>query len=170
MLKTENTTTKENQATKNHITANVTRTLDIATSSIERFVESHGMQVSFHPDGSPIPGSFWGDSEAGLIKNTLHLRPDTPIHSLLHEMCHYLCMDEERKKAVHTDAGGDYEEENGVCYLQIILADEIDGYSRDTCMRDMDTWGYTFRLGSTRRWFEEDAEDALAWLQERGIL
>jgi len=29
---------------------------------------------------------------------------------------------------------------------------------------DMDAWGYSFRLGTTQRWFEQDAEDARAWL------
>ncbi len=28
----------------------------------------------------------------------------------------------------------------------------------------MDAWGYSFRLGSTRAWFEGDAQDARAWL------
>jgi hypothetical protein len=37
-------------------------------------------------------------------------------------------------------------------------------------MQDMDAWGYTFRLGSARAWFEEDAEDARTWLQQRGLL
>jgi len=37
-------------------------------------------------------------------------------------------------------------------------------------MDDMDAWGYTFRLGSTRAWFERDAEDARAWLAARGLL
>jgi hypothetical protein len=36
-------------------------------------------------------------------------------------------------------------------------------------MADMDAWGYTFRLGSTRAWFEGDAEDALAFLAARGL-
>jgi hypothetical protein len=35
---------------------------------------------------------------------------------------------------------------------------------------DMDAWGYTFRLGSARAWFEGDAEDAYAWLQREGIV
>ncbi len=26
--------------------------------------------------------------------------------------------------------------------------------------RDMDEWGYSFRLGSAANWFAEDAEDA----------
>jgi len=34
----------------------------------------------------------------------------------------------------------------------------------------MDAWGYSFRLGSTRAWFEEDAADARDWLVRHGIL
>ena len=37
-------------------------------------------------------------------------------------------------------------------------------------MTDMDRWGYSFRLGSTRAWFEEDAEDALEWLQTMQVV
>jgi hypothetical protein len=33
----------------------------------------------------------------------------------------------------------------------------------------MDTWGYSFRLGSTRAWFEQDAAEALAFLKVRGL-
>jgi hypothetical protein len=32
----------------------------------------------------------------------------------------------------------------------------------------MDAWGYTFRLGSARAWFETDADDARAWLLSTG--
>jgi hypothetical protein len=40
-----------------------------------------------------------------------------------------------------------------------------------TCGRKAtDEWGYTFRLGSTRAWFENDAEDALAFLLGRGLV
>ena len=35
---------------------------------------------------------------------------------------------------------------------------------------DMDAWGYSFRLGSSRAWFENDAEDASLWLQQRGLI
>ena len=35
----------------------------------------------------------------------------------------------------------------------------------DRAFADMDAWGYTFRLGSARAWFERDAEDAAAFLQ-----
>jgi hypothetical protein len=37
-------------------------------------------------------------------------------------------------------------------------------------MADMDAWGYTYRLGSTKAWFEQDADDARQWLVERGLL
>lgn len=121
-------------------------------------------------DGAAIPGSFWGDEEAGLIENRLYARGDTPLHSILHEACHWLCMDEDRRLGVHTNAGGDYDEENAVCYLQILLADRIAGFGSQRCMIDMDRWGYSFRLGSASAWFHEDAEDARVWLVKRGIL
>ena len=34
----------------------------------------------------------------------------------------------------------------------------------------MDRWGYTFRLGSARAWFEEDAEDARDYLLGLGLI
>jgi hypothetical protein len=37
-------------------------------------------------------------------------------------------------------------------------------------MQDMDEWGYSFRLGSTRAWFERDAQDAQQWLQRHGVI
>ena len=117
-----------------------------------------------------IPGSYFGPPEAGLVGHSLYIRPDTPVHSLLHEGCHFICMDQERRSALHTDAGGEFVEENGVCYLQILLADHIGGMGRDRMMQDMDTWGYTFRLGSARVWFEGDAEDARDWLLEHRLI
>jgi len=121
-------------------------------------------------DGQDIPGSWFGDSEAGLIDNRLQVRLDTPLHSALHESCHYICMDSERRQQLHTNAGGDYAEENGVCYLQILLADHIRGFGRQRMFADMDEWGYSFRLGSSKAWFEQDAEDARDWLLSHGII
>ncbi len=127
------------------------------------------MTLEIVPDAN-IPGSYWGDTEAGLIANKLYARLDTPIHSILHEVCHYICMDQQRRDKLDTNAEGDYDEENGVCYLQILLADELPDMGRDRMMQDMDAWGYTFRLGSSKVWFERDAEDALAWLQRYQLL
>ena len=117
-----------------------------------------------------IPGSFWGDSEAGLVGNELLVRADTPVHSALHEACHYICMDPARRSALHTNAGGDTNEENGVCYLQILLADHLPTLGRTRLWADMDAWGYSFRLGSAQAWFEHDADDARDWLIGHDIL
>lgn len=117
-----------------------------------------------------IPGSFWGDSEAGLVGDELLVRADTPVHSALHEACHYICMDPARRTALHTSAGGDTNEENGVCYLQVLLADHLPALGRERLWADMDAWGYSFRLGSAQAWFEQDADDARDWLIAHGIL
>lgn len=73
-------------------------------------------------------------------------------------------MDGARRDDLDRDAGGDDLEESAVCYLQVLLADFIDGIGRARLMADMDRWGYSFRLGSTRDWFEKDAEDARKFL------
>ena len=120
--------------------------------------------------GAAIPGSFWGEPEAGIIGSHVYVRDDTPVHSLLHETCHVICMSADRREHLDRDAGGDDLEEAAVCYLQILLADCMTGVGRSRLMQDMDAWGYSFRLGSAARWFEEDAGDALAWLQDVGLL
>jgi hypothetical protein len=117
-----------------------------------------------------IPGSYWGESEAGLIGNRIYFRPDTPLHSVLHEACHFICMDDARRAQLERDAGGDFDEENAVCYLQIVLAGEITGSGPQQMCSDMDAWGYTFRLGSALAWFERDADDARQWLQANRII
>ncbi len=131
---------------------------------LESLAERYGVQVIRVARGEIIAGSYWGESEAGLISNQLYVRCDTPVHSALHELCHYVCMPSATRATLDTNAGGDYDEENGVCYLQILLADHMVSLSRDRMLDDMDRWGYTFRLGSARAWFEHDAEDAKAWL------
>ena len=143
---------------------------DIDPQDMRKILDRYGMQLETVAADAVIPGSFWGDTEAGLIGDRLLARADTPVHSVLHEACHYVCMDGARRNGLHTDAGGDYAEENGVCYLQILLADALPGVGRARLMADMDAWGYSFRLGSTRRWFGEDAEDARAWLQAHGLI
>ena len=143
---------------------------ELGVQVLADLLSAYGLVCEPVAEGVDIPGSFWGDSEAGLIGNRLILRADTPVHSALHEACHYICMSPERRKGLHTDAGGDYDEENAVCYLQILLADELASVGREQLMRDMDIWGYSFRLGSARAWFERDAEDARKWLVDFNLI
>jgi hypothetical protein len=128
-----------------------------------------GLQLQRVAPGEPIPGSFWGDEEAGIIGTTVYARDDTPVHSLLHEAGHLIVLPPERRPDVHTDATDSIEEEDATCYLQIVLADELPGVGRARLMADMDAWGYTYRLGSTRAWFEQDADNAREFLQARGL-
>jgi len=129
----------------------------------------YGLSVARVAKHAPIPGSYWGESEAGLVGQVIHARADSPVHSVLHEACHVLCMDGERRAALHTDAGGDYAEEDAVCYLQITLASHI-GLTTEAICADMDAWGYTFRLGSAQAWYTQDADDARTWLVQHGLL
>lgn len=130
----------------------------------------YGVALRFLGEQQSLPGSYWGESEAGLRGNELFVRADTPLHSLLHELCHFVCMNSARRARLDRDAGGDDEEECAVCYLQILLADELAPLGRERMFRDMDAWGYTFRLGSARAWFENDAADACIWLRAQGVL
>jgi hypothetical protein len=148
---------------------NVLRLSDIDASSLIALLGAQGLTVVWQDADAAIPGSYWGDSEAGLVGDRLYVRPDTPLHSALHEACHWLCMDAARRAGLHTDAGGDDIEECAVCYLQILLADRLPGVGRARLMRDMDVWGYSFRLGSAGAWFERDADDARDWLRARGL-
>lgn len=143
---------------------------EVDHAELEQLVRRYGMTLSIAPDGAPIPGTYWGEPEAGIRQLEVWIRSDTPVHSLLHEMCHTVCAAPERRAALDTDAGGDDLEENGVCYLEIVLADEIPGVGAERIQADMDRWGYSFRLGSTRAWFEGDAEEARAWLETEGIV
>lgn len=138
-------------------------------SRLADLLERHGLGLTRVADGAAIPGSYWGESEAGIAGHTVYARADTPLHSVLHEAAHVICMDRERRAHLHTDAGGDFAEEDAVCYLQIVLAGEL-GLTVADIAADMDAWGYTFRLGSARTWFERDAEDARAWLIRHGLL
>lgn len=137
---------------------------------LRELLARYQLQLEFVAPGQTIPGSFWGDSEAGLIDNRLIVRPDTPAHSLLHEACHYICMTPDRRVGLHTNAGGDYDEENAVCYLQILLAAQLPPLNPARLMADMDSWGYSFRLGSARAWFDQDADDARQWLIRHDLI
>lgn len=148
----------------------VLRVKDLVWADLQALLDCYHLRWMFVPDEAGIPGSFWGDDEAGLLGLELYVRLDTPVHSLLHEACHFICMSTDRRLLLDTNAGGEDIEENAVCYLQILLADYLRPMSRARMFADMDAWGYSFRLGSAQRWFEEDAEDARDWLLAHALI
>ncbi len=143
---------------------------DVGVGVLEDLLGRYGLELELESRGAAITGSFWGESEAGVVGHKVFVREDTPVHSFLHETCHIVCMDERRRAGLDCDAGGDDLEEAAVCYLQVLLADFVAGAGRDRLMQDMDAWGYSFRLGSTRAWFESDAEDARNFLLKHCLI
>lgn len=148
----------------------VLRLRDIAFADAAALLDRFSLTLERVDDGVDIPGSYWGDCEAGLIGCTVYARDDTPVHSLLHEAGHLIVLPPERRQSVHTDATDSVEEEDAVCVLQALLADALPGAGRDRLLADMDAWGYSFRLGSARAYLEQDAADAWRWLQAHGLV
>ena len=149
--------------------APVVRLRDIDLEQVRHLLDLFSLQLHMVADGNPIPGSYWGECEAGLIGSTVYGRGDTPLHSLLHEAGHLMVMPADRREAVHTDATDSIPEENAACYLQLLLAEQVDGFGFERACADMDLWGYSFRLGSARAWFLHDAEDAREYLATQGL-
>jgi hypothetical protein len=130
----------------------------------------YGLQAQCLAADLAIPGSYWGEPEAGLRGSRIYFRADTPVHSLLHEASHFVCMTPERRRRLDTNAGSDDAEECAVCYLEILLANCLAPFSSTRCLRDMDAWGYSFREGSARAWFSGDGRDARNWLFAHSLI
>ena len=143
---------------------------EIKHDHLQSLLARYGLEIKLVNTSEAIPGSFWKAPEAGLIGDVLYISNDTPIHSALHESCHYICMDQQRRAKLHTDAGGTAIEESATCYLQILLSELIPEMGRERGFSDMDEWGYSFRLGSAQAWFEQDAEDAIEWLIQHKLI
>ena len=143
---------------------------DIGFDAPRALLAHYDLELVEVAQGDAIPGSYWGECEAGLIGSTVFARADTPVHSLLHEAGHLLLLPEERRAAIHTDATDCQHEEDAVCVLQALLGDALPGVGRERIWADMDAWGYTFRLGSSRAFFEHDAAEAFALLRARGLV
>lgn len=146
----------------------VLRVDDVDFGKLARLCSRFGVRLRKLPDGAPIDGSFWGEPEAGIVGSTLNVRGDTPVHSLLHELGHIICVSPARRTRLHTDAASDHREEAAVCYLQVLLAGTLSCIGRDRIMRDMDAWGYSFPEGRTASWFAA-AGDALSWLVDQRV-
>ena len=137
---------------------------EMTPPAVAEFLGRFGIELTWLDEGAAINGSFWGAPEAGIAGARVYVRPDTPVHSFLHEVSHIVCMPADVRAAHKGDAKSDDLEESAVCFLQILLADCLQGVGRDRLMADMDDWGYSFRLGSTAAWFAKDADDAREWL------
>ena len=148
----------------------VMRLSELGAAPAASLLARWGLGLTLLPGGKALGGSYWGDDEAGLVGSSVLARCDTPVHSLLHETSHLICMSGKRRASLHTHAGGDDLEEAAVCYLQVLLADWLPGVSRARMCADMDAWGYSFRLGNAAAWFRHDAEDASGWLLEHSLI
>jgi hypothetical protein len=143
---------------------------DLNPQAVEELLSAYGVELITLTLGTNIPASYWGAPEAGIAGQCMFARADTPAHSLLHELCHYVCMTAERRAALWRDAGGDEEEECAVCYLQVLLADRLPGLGEARLLEDLDRWGYSFREGSAAAWFAGDGAAARDWLADKGLI
>lgn len=148
---------------------NVQLMAEIDNAALAALLHIYGLKTEILAPDAEIPGSFWGAPEAGLVKDTLYIRPDTPVHSALHEASHWICMDEARRHQLHTDAGGTVQEECAVNYLQILLAERLSDVGREQMLKDMTAWEYSYREGSVYAWLAGDGQEALQWLNDYGI-
>ena len=114
---------------------------EIQLEPVIALLSRYDLRLNLHPDGAPIPGSYWGEPEAGLVGNTVHARADTPVHSLLHEAAHLIVAPPERRATIHTDASDSIEEEDAVCVLQSLLGAALPGVGAARVLADMDAWG-----------------------------
>lgn len=151
------------------MTAEVRLMADIDSAALAALLHVYGLHTQMLPLEAEIPGSFWGAPEAGLVKDNLYIRPDTPVHSALHEASHWICMDDERRAGLHTDAGGTVQEECAVNYLQILLSERLADVGREQMLKDMTAWEYSYREGSVYAWLAGDGKEALQWLEDHGI-
>jgi hypothetical protein len=142
----------------------------LAVPAVERLLNAYGLELVALPAAAEIPASYWGAPEAGIAGRCVFARADTPVHSLLHEMCHYICMTASRRADLWRDAGGTDAEECAVCYLQVLLAEALPGVGRERLLADLDRWGYTFRQGSAAAWFAGDGRAAREWLRAEQLI
>ena len=80
---------------------------DLSLNSIAALLGKFKLSVDLMPDDATINGSYWGEPEAGIVGNRVLVRRDTPVHSLLHETCHIVCMTPERRQRFKGDGNAE---------------------------------------------------------------
>ena len=93
----------------------VTPVSALPEAALHALLHPYGLRIEMLADGVEIPGSYWGEPEAGVIGSKVYARADTPLHSLLHEACHLLVADPHRRESIHTDASDSQLEEDAAC-------------------------------------------------------
>src|SRR5690625_8003398 len=66
----------------------VLRLDELPPGAAENLLQRYGLNLQTVAEGQPIPGTFWGEPEAGIIGGTVAARPDTAGQSLPHEAGH----------------------------------------------------------------------------------
>lgn len=149
--------------------ADVLRVADIGLDAPAALLARYGLRLHRVESDAAIPGSFWGEPEAGIIGCDVYVRDDTPVHSLLHEAGHLIVLPAENAlRCIPTRPIRWKKKTPPVTCRSCWPSNCLVWAAR--LMADMDSWGYTYRLGSTRAWFEQDAENARSWLDARGLL
>ena len=131
----------------------------------------YGLELTLVAPQEVIPGSYWGDSEAGLIGHRIHARLDTPLHSVLHEAAHSICMTPERRAGLDTDAGGD--DAGGV--RRVLSAGAAGrcaagGRAASGCSATWTSGATASGWAAQQPGSNQDADDARAWLVKHGVL
>ncbi|MGH8125659.1 MAG: hypothetical protein ACREPK_07420, partial [Rhodanobacteraceae bacterium] len=54
----------------------VLRLADIGSDAPAALLARHGLELVSVSDDAPIPGSFWGEPEAGVIASSVYARAD----------------------------------------------------------------------------------------------
>ena len=54
---------------------------NVVRESLDEILSRYDLTLVVEKDGDAITGSFWGESEAGIVERNVFVRLDTPIRS-----------------------------------------------------------------------------------------
>ena len=74
------------------------RMADVGFDAASALLARYGLTLHRVESGESIPGSFWGECEAGIIGHEVFARDDTPVHSMLHEAGHLIVLHSRRMR------------------------------------------------------------------------
>ena len=142
---------------------------DIGFDDVAALLARYGLAARARRRRRADPRQLLGRTRSRPDRPRVHARDDTPVHSLLHEAAHLIVLPPERaRRAYRRHRFGRGRRRR----LRAAVAARRRPARRRprALMADMDAWGYTFRLGSARAYFERDAEDAGPGCSARGLV